>query len=292
MYRAQKRSGIMLCYPFEEKRLDRWNSPVLVQPKLDGLRCRAVFDDALGYWKLISSEQNEFFSVPHINEALQRSDIARSLELDGELYCHGKSFEQIFSIVSRQENIHGDYKDIKLHLFDIVDEELIQLQRTNHLVTLAMRFPDELQLVPSTLCNGIEQIMQTYKRILELRYEGIIVRHLTAPYIRRRSTQMMKFKPKKEDWYTIIDVKEEVNKNGEPKGSLGALICEGDDGSKFSVGTGFSHDQRQRLWKLQADLLGRIARVSYQHITPGRRVPRFPVFVEIIDPEKWKEEPH
>ena len=40
-----KRTGIMLCYPFEEKRLNKWNPPYIIQPKLDGERCRAVYDE-------------------------------------------------------------------------------------------------------------------------------------------------------------------------------------------------------------------------------------------------------
>ena len=49
----KKRSGIMLCYPLEERRLInpkfQWanNFPVIVQPKLDGIRC-VVEQDSKG----------------------------------------------------------------------------------------------------------------------------------------------------------------------------------------------------------------------------------------------------
>jgi hypothetical protein len=56
------RTGIMLCYPFEEKRLNKWGNKFLLQPKLDGDRCRAIFDE-YGKVKLLSSEENEFNSV-------------------------------------------------------------------------------------------------------------------------------------------------------------------------------------------------------------------------------------
>jgi len=35
----RKRAGVQLCYPFEEKRLAKWEPPYIVQPKLDGERC-------------------------------------------------------------------------------------------------------------------------------------------------------------------------------------------------------------------------------------------------------------
>jgi hypothetical protein len=51
-----KRSGIQLCYPFEEARLKRWNvNTVVAQPKLDGDRCRAIID-SMGMPTLYSSE--------------------------------------------------------------------------------------------------------------------------------------------------------------------------------------------------------------------------------------------
>ena len=94
---------------------------------------------------------------------------------------------------------------------------------------------------------------------------------------------MMKFKPKKEDSYEIIGFKEELDKFGSPKGRLGALICKGTDGTEFSVGSGLTEDNRIAYWKDREALPGRSCRVQYQHITPGRRVPRFPVFIEVID---------
>ena len=39
-----KREGIMLAYPFDRKRLDKYTSPLIIQPKLNGDRCRAVID--------------------------------------------------------------------------------------------------------------------------------------------------------------------------------------------------------------------------------------------------------
>ena len=92
------RQGIMLCSPFEESRLKKWRAPYILQPKLDGIRCRAIVEGK-GNVKLLSSEENEILSVPHINAQLESLKIDK-LELDGELYIHGTPFETIESIVS------------------------------------------------------------------------------------------------------------------------------------------------------------------------------------------------
>jgi len=271
----RKRTGIMLCQPFEEKRLTKWKPPYLVQPKLDGERCRAV--SLNGSAVLLSSEENIIFSVPHINEAV--NELNTNLELDGELYCHGMPFEEIHSRVGRTVNRHEDYESINFHVFDIVTEEP-QFKRTGILQKWSLRPP--LQIVMSFVCWSLEDVMRAYDRIIALDYEGIVVRYFDAPYVRKRSLFMMKFKPKKEDTYEIVGWKEEISKDGIPKDRLGALVCKGDDGTEFSVGTGLNDDLRNSLWNERTELIGLNCRVQYQHITSGAHVPRFPVFVKVL----------
>ena len=114
----QRWKGIMKCVPFEEKRLAKWEPPYICQPKYDGVRCRAVPVPS-GYM-LLSSEENVIFSVPHINKVLDKLKGTR-LELDGELYLHGMSFEEIVSITSRTVNLHPNYKRMNFHIFDVIN---------------------------------------------------------------------------------------------------------------------------------------------------------------------------
>ena len=272
----QRWKGIMKCYPFEEKRLFKWRPPFIVQPKYDGVRCRAVHTET-GYL-LLSSEENIIFSVPHLNELLDKIGNLPE-ELDGELYCHGMNFEDIVSITSRTVNLHPDHKRIQYHVFDVVNCDR-QIQRTLDIEKLRGLSP-WLAVAPYYLCNDLEDVLSAYDKIIESGYEGIIVRHIDNLYERKRSTLVMKFKPKKEDEYKVLDTVEEIDKEGEPKGSLGALVCRSGDGNTFNVGTGFSAEERQILWEIRDTLPGRVAKIKYQHITSGRAVPRFPVFVEL-----------
>lgn len=273
----QRWAGIMKCYPFEEKRLAKWEPPYIVQPKYDGVRCRAV-PLPNGSYMLLSSEENVIFSVPHINEALVYQGYY-STEFDGELYYHGMNFESIVSITSRTKNIHPEYDRIQFHIFDHICDTS-QMDRT--IILNTMYFENPLIKSPFWLCNSLQEIMEVYNELISLGYEGIIVRHYLAPYERKRSTMVMKFKPKKEDNYVIQGYQEEVSKDGNPKGRLGALICSSGDGNTFSVGTGYSEKMRISLWERREMLPGLVCRVKYQHITSGKQVPRFPVFVEVI----------
>lgn len=292
MFERKKRSGVMLCYPFEEKRLAKWRPPYVCQPKLDGVRCRAVWNDHSKQFMLVSSTEEPISSVPHINWALNNfmSNGVQPMfhELDGELYTHGMTFEDIYSITARTVNLHHDHERIQFHIFDYIPTaNVAQYERTLNLMNLAATFNrnltgSNLRIVPHYLADDFNQLMDHYKRFLAEGYEGIIVRHVDAPYVRKRATTMMKFKETKSDIYLITGVVEEHDKKGNPKGSLGALVCKGDDETLFKVGSGFTFDDRQQLWKDREELIGKFCLVKYQHLTPGREVPRFPIFCKII----------
>jgi ATP-dependent DNA ligase len=266
----------MLCYPFEEKRLLKWKPPYIVQPKLDGDRCLAI--PLNGNYLLVSSEGNIFHSVPHINEALKKLYPVNQPTLDGELYIHGASHESIHSIVSREVNIHPDYRQMEFHVFDLVDKQKSQAER---LLKLPAVLPWPLHSVDSFMAASLDGVMSLYDQIIEDGYEGIIVRHLEAPYEEKRSRWLMKFKPKQDDWYDVVGWQEEVSKDGVEKGRLGALVCTSDEGTEFSVGSGLTDYDREILWKDRDLLAGRKCHVQYQHITSGKGVPRFPVFVQV-----------
>lgn len=285
------RTGIQLCYPFEEKRLLKWRPPYIVQPKLDGDRMRAeLWDTTDGYINLFSSEANQMNSaLPHIADYLNkltfRFPSLRYLELDGEAYTHGMNHELVHGIASRRVNPHSRLEDLEYWIFDVV-ENCSMAERIDLLLNLSEIFkqvPGPCHVVPFEVAETLDDVLRIYDKFVNQGYEGIIVRDHEASYVRKRSTRVMKWKPKKEDYYVIVGTEEEISIEGQPKNSLGALICRANEGENlFNVGTGFSADARRDLWARRAELPGKIVKVAYQHITSGRGVPRFPVFCEIV----------
>lgn len=279
-----KRSDIMLCYPFEERRLTEpkfgWKWPVIVQPKLDGERCRVVIRD--NKITLLSSECNEIISVPHINNYFQKFFGYEFPEFDGELYLHGLDFSEIHSIVSRKENIHEQSELMQLHIFDFVSD-LPQLTRTHRLDAYGWSGSGPLKLVSSRIAFSMSEIMIIYNSFIDLGYEGIIIRHTRAPYVRKRSRFMLKFKPKKDDYYKIIGVNQAISIAGEPLSMIGAFQCQGSDGTPFKIGAGkLTHEERKNLWKDRHTLIDSFAHVQYQNITSGG-VPRFGLCIDVTD---------
>jgi len=274
-----RRQGIMLCYPFEEKRLLKWDLPYIVQPKLDGERCKAIPTPS-GY--LLTSSEGNAFCLPHINAALD--ELTSDVWFDGELYCEGLSFEEIHSRVSTSRlELHPCSEQIRYHIFDIITHDRARI-RQKDLDCIFERFSRgryELAHVPWFPVRSLDEIMDYLRSFVTFGYEGIIVREPNAPYEPRRSTKMMKFKPGRSDVYRIVGFKEEISKDGIPKGTLGAFILQGPDGSPFGVGSGFTRDEREAYWDMRQKLVGCYCGIRYQHLT-DRGVPRFPVFAALV----------
>lgn len=281
MAKWQRWKGIQKAYPFEEKRLAKWPTPYIVQPKYDGIRCRAVplmTGPKGNEYLLLSSEENIIYSVPHINGALQFLQLRA--ELDGELYCHGMSFEDILSITSRSINLHHNFKAIKFHVFDIIND---QPQMRRQIIVDALRgVHGLLEIAPFWLCESLDDVKEIYDKVISLGYEGIIIRHNMAPYERKRSTLVMKFKPKRHDTYIITGWKEEVSMEGVPKGRIGSLIMASQAGDEFAVGAGLDSNEKAELWKTRDQLAGKEAIVHYQHLT-NKKIPSGTFDVEVIE---------
>lgn len=277
-----ERKGIMLASTLDIHKFESWNSPYVVQPKLHGIRCRAIIKDCAV--TLLSSYENRIISVPHIEIFL--SQVGEDVEFDGELYVHEMPFPEISSIVKRTKNIHPNFAIMEYHIFDIV-ENAEQMTRLCELDTWHETFKDSpIKIVEHTLLTRDQDMAEVLTEFMKMKYEGIIIRKLGESYQRKRVQTMMKYKPRKKDEYLIVGTREEISIHGDPKGTLGAFICEKDD-QLFRVGTGpvLTKEMRQKLWNNRKifDSQRFKAVIKYQCLTPlPRNVPYCLVIVDIV----------
>lgn len=284
-----QRKNIMLCLPFEEKRLLKWQAPFYAQPKLDGVRCLAYFDHQ-GRVTLSSSSDIEQISVPHVITQLEKLRLS-DLALDGELYIHGVPFQQINSIVSRKQNMHPNYHRISYHIFDYVNCVLPQHKRfkttdilKEHIRALGL---NSLRVVPYEYVENTDEIFETCGRYIDEGYEGIIVRNPAGLYEVKRSSHIMKYKPRKGDSYLIYGFREECDQYGNPKARLGALLVR-KDGIDFAVGSGPALDAsgRDTMWLNRQELIGKYANIKYQEKTESGKC-RFPILFSVTDQPEY-----
>ena len=241
------------------------------QPKINGNRCRAhIYSD---HCILYSRQDNVINSVPHINVALVQNTGA--CVLDGELYKHGWSLEKIRSVVGRTINLHPEQEQIEYHVFDTISDT-IQMERLEHL-TFILAEHKHIKRV-QTEYGAQDNLAKYLYKFLSQGYEGIIIRNLDAMYEKKKSSNLLKYKPTQAGTFKIIGFNEEVSIEGFPKQALGSLVCEAENGLKFRVGTGFTRNQRDSLWAGRRGLYKMRAKVKYQYLTDNG-IPMHTVFI-------------
>jgi len=287
---SQKRSGIQLAEPFSESRLlnkgryhTKWSPPYLLQPKLNGERCRVLNLEG-GRTLLLSSTEEIISSVPHINKEASTLPVG---EYDGELYTHGLTWSEIHSIVSRTTSLHPNHEVMNLHLFDIVTDGS-QIERISKMVELKKSHKSRnIHFIFPTICWNLDEIYSSYDQFISQGYEGFIIRNMDSFYVRKRTGNMMKFKPKETDEYEIVGVYEAISAEGKPKNMVGGFNCIDDMGTVFQVGAGkLPHEKRKELWEMWLDsphyIKHSYLKVEYQTLSDKNKVPLFSRAVTII----------
>ena len=280
------REKVMTCFPISEA-LFRRIGDFAYQPKYNGIRCRIVCRPFSKEVELRSSSDRIITSLPHINDAA-RAFMARTSfagELDSELWSPDLSFEEIQGSAAR--NAPTECSEVSAYIFDILpaDSHLNLQRRLSVLSFYDKTLQPPLIRVPTfvrtDLINDLRSMTKIAKRFQQLGYEGLVMKDLNSFYEPIRSRSWLKLKPDNYDTYRIIGWKEEVDKNGRPKGTLGALHVIDSANETFWVGSGLSKQQRQELWEMKPFNLW--VKVRYYGLTGARSVPRHPIFMEILN---------
>ena len=161
-----EKESVMLAKIFEEKKI---TFPCYVQPKLDGYRM---------FWKdekMYSRTGKEFNNLNKLKEVLKKINY----KLDGELYVHGMLFES-YGILRKQKITKKDEEilnKIEYHVYDIIDNTKIFEERNNILKELKNKLTTNMiKIVPTYICNNVDEIYKYHNEFIENGYEGTIVR--------------------------------------------------------------------------------------------------------------------
>jgi len=231
-------------------------------------------------------------SMTHINKDLERIQLheGEKIELDGELYLHGKPYSEISGMARRHE-FQTEHEQIEYHVVDIINDDK-QSDRVMQLKAMFAKAKFEHVKKVKTLSCKTNLVSHWLSVFMADGYEGIILRHPKGIYERKRSQSILKIKPTKTDTYRIVGTEEEMSVSNVPKDTLGSLICE-KDGDRFRVGTGriLTKIGRKRLWDMRLNLDRKyFVVIKYLNLTAGRQVPYQPVALDIIDRENKRLE--
>ena len=208
----------MLAKSFSD-RADSITFPVVVQPKLNGVRCIATrtSDSTIKYTSRLGKE---FTTLNHLTAGLIRClDVGETF--DGEIYLHGASLQSIQSLLKKfndgtdpnNEVVDSDGNeiitvDLEYWVYDIVDTDLNTFDRMDKVFQKIDFIMAGLGIVrvPFYQVPNTESVMYTYESQLRSGSEGAVVR-MDGPYeLNTRSDYLLKLKDFRDSEYLITNV--------------------------------------------------------------------------------------
>ena len=266
----------MLAASFD-KRKDKVTYPVDVQPKLDGVRCLAYWDG--GSVKLMSRGGKQWNCCQHIIDELE-TVLPKGWVLDGELYIHGKTFQEITKLVKKYRP--NESEEVMFHVYDIPraagDDTCLWEERFNLLdkAFYGMLYESKITSVITVAtyeASNEDEVYKLQSQFLEEGYEGAIVREMDGEYrFGYRSNKLLKVKNFMDSEYKITDFTTGI---GRFEGSI-VWICETKDGQSFKVVPQGTMEERQETYQNAEKNVGKLLKVKYFELTDDG-IPRFPV---------------
>jgi DNA ligase-1 len=278
----------MLASSFD-KRKDKVSYPLDVQPKLDGVRCMAYWEgDSV---KLMSRGGKYWECCDHIVAELEQV-LPKGWVLDGELYVHGATFQEITRLVKK---LRPESVTVKYHVYDVpragaIGEQEPIVSETNHEWEGRKEHLNELarfvrasgatapsrksvKVVRTDFAAHEEDVYELQSEYLEEGYEGAIVRERDGEYkFGYRSNKLLKVKNFMDEEYEIVGFTTGV---GRFEGCC-IWICETADGQSFKVVPQGTMDLRKETFNNADKNVGKWLKVKYFELTDDG-IPRFPV---------------
>lgn len=280
----------------------------ILEPKLDGIRACAVVDMSFPERTKVTLHTRNgkvLANFPHIEEQIVKALKLHKLPpnwntftkfvFDGEIVS--ENFQALMKQAQRKTDV--DTSAAVYSIFDIIPLDKFnegiwparQEVRTDFLSTAIERFGEfsalhiiEGFVVDLDTAEGKQRMQEYGEEMVADGYEGIMIKDPDAPYICKRKTAWMKWKPTITVDLTLIDMEEGTGRN---EGRLGALVCEGvDDGRliQVNVGSGLSDADRDDFWARRDELKGFVVEVKADVVTQNEdggyslRFPRFEGF--------------
>lgn len=294
----------MLASPAD---LEKLKFPVMVSPKLDGIRC--VMRDGVPLSRNLKP-------IPNLHIRLKLAGLP---DFDGELIVGSMSDPECWSKTQSGVMSKDGNPDFTYFVFDRVrgTDKPFHVRYDWTVFRSRMYHPTVMAVIHDT-CHDLQALMAAEEQAVRLGYEGLMIRDPNGPYKFGRSTTkegiLLKLKRFDDAEARIVGFVEQLHNANEatkdalgrtersshkanmvPTGMLGALEVEMTHYPitatqeftsvqlAFQIGTGFEEAHRIAIWKNREQLLGKHVKFKYQGLTTANGVPRFPVYLGLRD---------
>jgi DNA ligase-1 len=233
----------------------------LVSEKLDGVR--AIWD----------GQTLRFRSGKTINAPAWFLEGLPKRPLDGELWMGRGTFERLAGIVRREIPDDAEWRQVRYMIFELPGapgtfaERAEQIRETVRQANVPwLREIEQFRVVDR---NSLKKRMQ---EVVKAGGEGLMLHRADALYETGRSDTLLKMKPWEDAEAVVIG---HLPGKGKHAGTMGALRVRAEDGREFSLGSGFTDQQRR-----DPPPLGTTVTYRYHDLT-RKGMPRFASFLRV-----------
>jgi DNA ligase-1 len=241
--------------------------PVTVQPKLNGHRCLAYRKNGEVF---LQSRKGDQIRLPHVINDLQNVLTGSGPVLDGELYIHGMSLQNIGALIRRPR---PESLALVYCVFDVLftsGDTGSWLDRLTWLESFFQTYSHHYPLgralwkVPGIDAHSKQEVIDIKKMFMNEGYEGAIVRAHEGEYrMGHRSAELLKLKDWKDGEYPIVGFT--VGRGKFENAPI--FTCRTPEGKDFEVTPMGTAPERYQLLLEAPGLIGKLLTVKYAELT-------------------------
>ncbi len=284
--------NVMLAEKYFDNICSFGGSPFFATLKLDGIRCVLIKEGCR--LKLFTRQGKMLEGLKEIEqEAVSLPDGV----YDGELLACApptESSKEVYKRTTKLVRKKGLKKGVEFHVFDVVTLEGFKKgedptpyrkrrEKLDRLPNMLFIKPVEV-IFQGSFGKDDHHILIQLDKVVEEGKEGLMLNLSEAPYVCKRSKNLLKVKK-----FQTADVlvKELLEGEGSNKGRLGSVTVEFEhNGKKYlsNCGTGFTEYERNLFWKTPSLIKDKFVEIQYFEVTKnssGNYGLRFPAFVRL-----------
>ena len=199
-------------------------------------------------------------------------------QLDGEVYVHGKSLEELSGSMRKkawEEARHGDFQ---FWIFDIIADGLTFEERLEILKEIVPE-TNSVVIVEHVSVTTVDEVMKLHDEWVALGFEGGIWRCADSDYKDGKDARMIKIKLMTDDEFEIIGISEGLRDEDM------AFVLKTKEGHTFEAKPMGSVAKRKEYLDGIEDLIGKMGTVKFFYIS-DKGVPNLPVFKNVREPDE------
>ncbi len=193
--------------------------------------------------------------------------------LDGELWLGRGTFERLSGIVRKEVPDDAEWRQVRYMIFELPGASGTFAERAEAIrqVVRDANVP-WLREIGQFRVVDRDSLQKKLEEVVKAGGEGLVLHRADALYQTGRSDVLLKVKPWEDAEAVVIG---HLPGKGKHAGNMGALRVRAEDGREFSLGTGFTDQQRR-----DPPLVGTTVTYRYHDLT-RTGLPRFASFLRV-----------